>query len=136
MNKLVSRTIQLSLVTLLASVLLVPQGVFAAQAPNHIVSSADLQRDVASSSAARQQNIKQVESFLAMPGARQALQSAHIDYQQVKNAVPQLNNQELARLAKISQNAQKQFAAGSLSDRDLLWILIGVGVIILIVVAA
>lgn len=136
MSKLATRTIQYSLILLLASVLLaVPQHAFA-QAPTHVVSSADLQRDVTSSSAARQQNIKEVENFLAMPGARQTLESAHIDYRQVKNAVPQLNDQELARLAKISQNAQNQFAAGSLSNRDLLWIILGAAVIIIIVVAA
>ncbi|MGH9689164.1 MAG: hypothetical protein ACRD5K_18995 [Candidatus Acidiferrales bacterium] len=134
MNKLVKRIIQYTLILLLASVLLVPQDAFA-EPPSHVVSSANLQRDIASASAARQQNIKEVETFLARPGARQALESANIDYRQVKDAVPQLNNQELARLAKISQNAQNQFTAGSLSDRDLIWILIGVAVIILIVVA-
>ncbi len=135
MNKLVRRLLYCTSILLLASVLLVPQGTFA-QPTNHVVSSADLQRDVISASAARQQNIQEVENFLSRPGARQALESAHINYQQVKDAVPQLGNQELAHLAKISQNAQSRFAAGSLSDRDLLFILIGVAVIILIVVAA
>lgn len=134
MNKLVTHVVQYTLILLLASVLLVPRDAFA-EAPSHVVSAADLQRDVASASAVRQQNIKDVESFLATPGARQSLQSANIDYRQVKDAVPQLNNQELARLAKISQNAQNQFTAGTLSDRDLLFILVGVAVIILIVVA-
>lgn len=135
MKEFATRTTQCSLILLLASVLLVPRGTFAAQTPNHAISSADIQRDVASASAARQQNIKEVESFLTMPGSRQALDSAHIDYRQVKDAVPQLSDQELAQLAKTSQNAQNQFAAGRLSDRDLLWILIGVAVIIIIVVA-
>ncbi|MGH9717696.1 MAG: hypothetical protein ACRD4R_13350 [Candidatus Acidiferrales bacterium] len=132
---LVKRAIQYSLILLLASVLLIPQESFA-QAPNHVVSPSQLQRDVTSASAARQQNIKEVESFLATPGAREALASQNINLRQVQDAVPQLNNQELARLAKISQNAQNQFTAGSLSNRDLIWILIGVAVIILIVVAA
>jgi hypothetical protein len=135
MNKLVLRSVFCVLTLLLASVLFAPRNAFA-QAPNHVVSSADLQRDVASASATRQQNIQEVENFLSRPGARQALESAHMNYQQVKDAVPQLSNQELAHLARISQNAQSRFAAGSLSDRDLLFILIGVAVIILIVVAA
>lgn len=135
MNRLVLRSLYCTLILLLASVVLAPRNAFA-QAPNHVVSSADLQRDVASASATRQQNINDVENFLARPGARQALESAHMNYQQVKDAVPQLSNQELAHLAKISQNAQNRFAAGSLSDRDLLFILVGVAVIILIVVAA
>jgi hypothetical protein len=135
MNALVKRSIEYLSILLLASVLLIPQNVFA-QAPSHVISSDQLQRDVQSASATRRQNIKEVESFLAMPGAREALASSHINYQQVNDAVPQLSNQELAHLAKVSQNAQNQFAAGSLSDRDLIWILIGVAVIILIVVAA
>ena len=134
MSMFATRTVPYLLILLLASVLLIPQKAFA-QAPSHVVSSADLQRDVASASAVRQQNIKQVENFLATPGAQQAIESAHMDYRQVKNAVPQLNDQELARLAKISQNAQKQFAAGDLSNRDLLWIILGAAVIIIIVVA-
>jgi hypothetical protein len=135
MNTFVKRSIQCLSILLLGSVLLIPQNAFA-QAPSHVITSNQLQRDVQSASAARQQNIKEVENFLATPGARQALESSHVNYQQVKDAVPQLNNQELAHLAKVSQNAQDQFAAGSLSDRDLLWILVGVAVIILIVVAA
>jgi len=135
MNKLLKRSIQYLSILLLASVLLIPQNAFA-QAPNHVISSNQLQRDVQSASTVRQQNIKEVESFLAMPGARQALEASHMNYQQVKDAVPQLSNQELAHLASMSRNAQNQFAAGSLSDRDLIWILIGVAVIILIVVAA
>lgn len=135
MNTFVKRSIQYLSILLLASVLLIPQNAFA-QAPSHVISSNQLQRDVQSASATRQQNIKEVENFFATPGARHALESSHINYQQVKDAVPQLSNQELAHLAKVSQNAQTQFAAGSLSDRDLIWILIGVAVIILIVVAA
>lgn len=119
---------------LLASVLLIPR-VSLAQAPDHVVASSDLQRDLASASAARRHNIQEVETFLSRPGARQALQSAHINYRQVKDAVPQLSNQELARLAKMSRNAQDQFSAGTITDRDILWILVGVAVIILIVVA-
>ncbi|MDE3110609.1 MAG: hypothetical protein KGL02_11790, partial [Acidobacteriota bacterium] len=130
------RTIQSLLIILLASVLLgIPKDAIA-QPASHVVSSADLQRDVSAASAARQQNIRQVQAFLAMPGARQAIESAHMDYRQVKNAVPQLNNQELAQLARMSQSAQKQFAAGNLSDRDLLWIILGAAVIIIIAVAA
>jgi hypothetical protein len=136
MNKLVRRSLYCTFVLLLTSALLVPPSAFAAQAPNHVVPSANLQRDVATASATRQQNIKEVENFLSRPGASQALEAAHINYQQVKDAVPQLSNQELAHLARVSQNAQSRFAAGSLSNRDLIWILIGVAVIILIVVAA
>lgn len=132
MHKLATRAVDLAFIMLLALFMIVPQDVFA---QNQVVSPSQLQRDIASASAVREQNIHEVESFLGAPGARQALESRHIDYQQVSNAVPELSNQELARLAKISQDAQQKFAAGTMSNRDLLWILIAVAVIILIVVA-
>jgi molecular chaperone DnaK (HSP70) len=136
MNKLIRQCLYCTSMLLLASVLVAPRDASAqVQAPNHVVSSADLQRDVSSASALRQQNIQEVENFLSRPGARQAVESAHINYQQVKDAVPQLSNQELAHLANMSQNAQKQFAAGSLSNRDLLWIIVVAAVIIIIIVA-
>ncbi|MGH9717695.1 MAG: hypothetical protein ACRD4R_13345 [Candidatus Acidiferrales bacterium] len=132
MNRLITRAIGLAFVVLLALLVAVPQDVFA---QNHVVSPSQLQRDVASASAVRLQNIKDVENLLATPGGRQALESQHLDYRQVKDAVPELSNQELAHLAKMSQDAQQKFAAGDITNRDLLWILVGAAVIILIVVA-
>ena len=63
------------------------------------------------------------------------MKSAHINPQQVKNAVPQLSDDELAQLSARSDKAQKDFAAGRISDRDLLVILIGFAALILIIVA-
>lgn len=136
MNKFVTRTVQYLVVVLLASFLLIPQGAAFAQPPSHVVSSAELQRDVSSASVVRQQNVNQVENFLSTPGARQALESANMNYQQVKDAVPQLSNQELARIANMSRNAQKDFAAGYISDRNLMWLILIAAAIILIAVLA
>jgi hypothetical protein len=55
--------------------------------------------------------------------------------QQVKSAVSQLNDQELAQLASRASKAQADFAAGSLSDRDLIIILVCIAALILIIVA-
>jgi hypothetical protein len=46
-----------------------------------------------------------------------------------------LNDQELARLAERIEKVQADFAAGKMSDRDLIWILIGIAALILIIVA-
>ena len=62
-------------------------------------------------------------------------EAAGIDAQQVKTAVSSLNDQELARLAARAATAQADFAAGRMSDRDLLLILIGLAALILIIVA-
>jgi hypothetical protein len=126
------RTVEILFVLLLGLALGTPQDVFA---QNHVVSSSDLQKDVAAASLSRQQNIAQLQSFLSTPEAAQAMKTAHIDPQEVHKAVSQLSDQDLATLAARSQKAQKEFAAGDLSNRDLLIILVGVAVIILIIVA-
>jgi hypothetical protein len=46
-----------------------------------------------------------------------------------------LSDAELAQLAQRANTAQADFAAGTLSDRDLLLILVGIAVIVLIIVA-
>ena len=48
------------------------------------------------------------------------MQMAGVQPQQASNAVSQLSDSELAQLASRTQTAQKDFAAGRLSDHDLL----------------
>ena len=132
MKKPLLRAIDFALVLLLGLVLAIPQDVVA---QNHVVSSSAIQKDVAAASASRQKNLAQVESFLSSPEAQRAIKSAHINYQQMTNAVRQLGNDDLARLSARSEKAQKDFAAGRFSDRDLIIILVGVAALILIIVA-
>ena len=106
-----------------------------ARAQDHVVSPAEIQRDAASTSAARQQHVQQLNNFLSSNDAQQALKSAHADPQQVKSAIQQLNDEDLAQLSARAEKAQRDFAAGDISNRDLLLILVAIGVIILIVVA-
>jgi len=131
-KKSLSRAVDLVFVLLLGMVLATPQDVLA---QNHVVSSSDIEKDVAAASASRQQNLAQLESFLSSKEAQHAMKSAHINYQQVRNAVWQLNDDDLARLSARSVKAQKDFAAGRLSDRDLIIILLAVAGLVLIIVA-
>jgi hypothetical protein len=128
----ISRVLQLFFALLLGAVLAIPQD---ALAQNHVVTSSDLQKDVTAASAARQKNLAQVEGFLSSTEAQRAMKSAHVNPQQVKNAIPQLNDDELAQLSARSEKAQKDFAAGNISDHDLLIILVAVVALILIIVA-
>ncbi|HKW25774.1 MAG TPA: PA2779 family protein [Terriglobales bacterium] len=105
----------------------------AAQA--HVVSPADLQKETAAASQARQRNLETVTQFLSSPRAQKALRSAHMDPTQVKTAVSSLSDQELAQLASRSTKAQADFAAGRIDDRDLLIILVAIAALILIIVA-
>ena len=105
----------------------------AAQA--HVVSPADLQKETMAASQVRQRNLQTVTQFLSSPRAQKALRSAHMDPTQVKTAVSTLSDQELAQLASRSANAQADFAAGRIDDRDLLIILVAIAALILIIVA-
>jgi hypothetical protein len=117
---------------LLGSILATPQGTVA---QTHVVPQAQIQRDLATSSTARQRNEQQLKSLLSMPEMQQAMKSKGIDAQQVTSAISQLNNADLAQLAARSAKAQKDFAAGDITNRDLLLILLGAAVLILIIVA-
>jgi hypothetical protein len=107
----------------------------AALAQDHVVSPGEIQKDAAGASAARQQHVQRLDGFLSSTEAQQALKSAHMDPQEVKNAVGQLDDEDLTRLSARAENAQREFAAGNLSDRDLLIILVCVAALILIIVA-
>lgn len=104
-------------------------------AQTHIVSPAELQKEAVAATKARQHDADTVNRFLSSPKAQKVLATAGIDAQQVKTAVAALDDAELARLAEQSRNAQADFAAGRISDRDLLFILVGIAVVILIIVA-
>jgi len=114
----------------------VPQNL-AAQAVTaaHVVSPADLQKEVIAATQTREHNLQTVQSFLTSDRAVKALKSAHMDPQQVKTAVSNLNDAELAKFAARADKAQANFAAGNLSDRDLIWIIVAIAALILIIVA-
>lgn len=116
----------------LAFLFAVPQHLVA---QSHLVSPAELQKATIATTEARQHNIETIRQFLSTPAADKALKQAKIDAQQVRQAVGSLSDEELARLAARADKAQADFAAGHLSDRDLLIILICVAVLILIIVA-
>jgi hypothetical protein len=116
----------------LAVVFAIPQDAFA---QNHVVSLGELQGATVASTQARRRNIETIREFVSSPTAEKALRSAHLDAKQVKDAVSRLSDQELAQLATRASKAQADFAAGNLSDRDLIIILIAVAALILIIVA-
>ena len=103
-----------------------------AQDKQHVVSLSDLNKDAARPAQTRQANEEAVRTLLSSDQAQKALKSAKLDYQKVDKAVGQLSDEDLAKLAERSRQAQNDFAAGRISDRDMLWIiLIAVGIIVL-----
>ena len=118
----------------LATIFTIPQSLLA-QAAEHVVSSSELQRAAVDASRIRQQNLHTLKKFFSSERAQRALRAAHTDPEQVKKAVASLSDAELAQLASRAQKAQADFAAGHLSDRDLIVILIVIAGLILIIVA-
>lgn len=104
-------------------------------AQTHVVSPAELQQEAVAATRARQRNVERLTEFLSSPKAVKALRSAHVDPTRVKTAVTTLSDAEVARLASRADKAQADFAAGTLSDHDLLVILIAIAALVLIIVA-
>jgi hypothetical protein len=104
-------------------------------AQSHVVNPADLQKEMVSATQARQQNLETVQNFLSTPVAEKALKSAKMDPKKVKTAVSTLSDEELAQLSARAGKAQADFAAGTLSDRDLILIILAIAVLVLIIVA-
>jgi hypothetical protein len=126
------QSLRVAVATLLVALFIVPTD---ALAQSHVVSPADLQREAVAASQVRQHNLDSVQRLLSTPAAEKALKSAKMDTQQVKTAVSTLNDQELAQLAARADKAQADFAAGNLSERDLILIILGIAVLVLIIVA-
>jgi len=103
-----------------------------AQDKQHVVSLSDLSKDAARPAQTRQSNEEAVRTLLSSDQAQKAMKSANLDFQKVDKTVSQLSDEDLAKLAQRSRQAQNDFAAGRISDRDMLWIiLIALGIVVL-----
>ena len=82
----------------------------------HVVSLGELRKDSAQVAQTRQANEAAVRNLFSSEQGQEVLKSAHLDYQRVDQAVSQLSDEELAKLAQRSRRAQADFAAGRLSN--------------------
>jgi Flp pilus assembly protein TadB len=125
--------------SLLFPVFLVMAAILAASsnaaAQTHVVSAAELQQRAVEASRTRAANIQILTDVMASPQAGDALRVARMDPKQVQAAASTLGDEEMARLAARAAQAKRDFAAGDLSDRDLLIIIVGIAALILIIVA-
>ena len=102
----------------------------------HVVSPSEFEKQALYESRERQKNLEIVNRFFSSPTAQKAMSIVHTDPNQVKIGVSRLSDQELARLSQRAQKAQADFAAGNVSDRDLLVIVIAALILVVIVLAA
>ncbi|HEV2136777.1 MAG TPA: PA2779 family protein [Terracidiphilus sp.] len=108
----------------------------AAPAPQHLVTPGALQQSAMSASQARQQNIEELRQFLSTPQAQKAFQQARVNPEEVKNAVSGLSDQELAQLSQRATTAQRDFAAGAITNKELIIIVLGVILLIVLLIVA
>lgn len=106
-----------------------------AQDRPHVVPLNELRKDAAKPAAIRQADEAAVKDFLSSVPAQKALKATDFDLRKVDRAVSQLSDEDLGKLAEKSRQAQKDFAAGTLSDRDLLWIILIIVAILIVALA-
>jgi hypothetical protein len=126
-----SRALVISTLLCLAGIASESQG----QEKQHVVTLDELKKDAAKPAEVRQADEAAVKNLLSSENAQKALKSANLDLQKVDRAVSQLSDEDLAKLAEKSRQAQKDFAAGRLSDRDLLWIILVIVAVLIIALA-
>lgn len=124
-----------SLMTAVFAAAMAATPVLAAPAPQHLVTPGQLQDSAVQASQARWHNIEEIQQFLSMPQAQEAFQQAHVNPEQVKKAVSGLSDQELAQLSQRATTAQRDFAAGAITNNELIIILLGVILLVVIIIA-
>jgi hypothetical protein len=102
----------------------------------HVVTSDELNQQVARPAETRQANEEAVRHLLSSDAGQNALKSANVDYERVDKAIGQLSDEEVAKLADRSRRAESDFAAGAISAKTLAYIIIAVVVIVVIIVIA
>ena len=106
-----------------------------AQQAEHAVPAQELRKDVQKAADTRHANEAAIRELLSTEQGQKALKSANVDLQKVNTAVGQLSDEETARLAAQSRAIQKDIAAGNVTDRDLLIIIVAIAALVLIIVA-
>ena len=123
------------LIRLLAACFLLTLGVTSILAQTHVVSQADIHKELVNTAQTRQKNLEKTRRLFSSDETRKAMEAAQISPEKVDAAVSTLSDEELARLASRADKLDQDFAAGRLSDRDLLIVLVGIAALVLIIVA-
>jgi hypothetical protein len=100
----------------------------------HVVTPDELNKQTAQPAQTRQANEDAIRHLLSSDAGQKALKSANVDYQRVDKAVGQLSDEELAKLADRSRQAESDFAAGFISPKTLAYIILATVVIVVIIV--
>jgi thioesterase domain-containing protein len=102
----------------------------------HVVVLDELNKQTARPAETRQANEDAVRHLLSSDAGQKALKSANVDYRRVDKAIGRLSDEDLAKLADRSRQAESDFAAGLISAKTLAYIILATVVIVVIVVLA
>jgi tRNA U55 pseudouridine synthase TruB len=105
-----------------------------AQEKQHVVTLEELNKQAAQPAENRQANEDAIRHLLSSDAGQKALKSANVDYQRVDKAIGQLSDEEVAKLADRSRQAESDFAAGFISPKTLAYLILAIVVIVVIIV--
>ena len=100
---------------------------------SQIVTPGDLHQDLLKSWEEKEQNLATLKGLLSTDAAREMIAKTGNDYGKVMQALPNLSDEELSKLASQVRVAQANFAAG-MSDREIINVLIIVLLVVAIIV--
>jgi hypothetical protein len=123
-------------VQLLAACLLLALCATGILAQTHVVSPSDIHKELVNTAQTREKNLEKTRRLFSSDETRKAMEAAKISSEKVDAAISTLSDDELARLASRADKLDQDFAAGRLSDRDLLIVILGLAALVLIIVAA
>ena len=131
---MISRIVRFSIIVLGFSFVFAGVQAQRTWAQEHVVTSSDLRKDVSHAAQTRRTQEAKIEAFLSTPQAKRALASANIDYKTVEKGVSLLSDREVAELSARAEKARKDFAAGSLTNEQITYILIALATAVIILV--
>jgi hypothetical protein len=104
------------------------------QADKHVVSLGELNKDAAGPSQTRRANEAEIRQLFATIDGQKALKTANVDYAKIDRAVSSMSDEDVARISERARAIDRDFAAGNLSDHDLLVILVVALIVIILIV--
>jgi parvulin-like peptidyl-prolyl isomerase len=116
----------------LAAFLFSPLKGLSAEQVEHLIPSAELQLQLATAELRRQSNIREVEQVLDREDARQLLAKAGLSAREVREAIPQLDDETLANLADQSRQVNEDVSGGFIGGIIILLILAIVLAVVLV----
>jgi hypothetical protein len=96
----------------------------AAEETQHVVPTGELEQALQTTAETRRQNEADLQRLMANEKVEKAAAAAGIDMEQVRQAVPQLDDETLAELAERSRELEKDVAGGFLGGIVLMLLVI------------